>query len=50
MKSLSFEVRTQVARESIRRVAESAKLLILPRKNRKVWALVLFVSVLFSLG
>ena len=36
MKSLSFEIRTQVARESIRRVAESAKLLIMPRKNRKV--------------
>ena len=36
MKSLSFEIRTQVARESIRRVAESAKLLIMPRKTRKV--------------
>ena len=35
MKSLSFEIRTQVAREPIRRVAESAKLLIMPRKTRK---------------
>ncbi|CAF0945480.1 unnamed protein product [Brachionus calyciflorus] len=35
MKSLSFEIRTQVARESIRRVAESAKLLNLPRRSRK---------------
>jgi SHC-transforming protein 1 len=34
MKSLSFEIRTQVARESIRRVAESAKLLTIPRKTR----------------
>ena len=36
MKSLSFETRTQVARESIRRVAEKAKLLNAPRRNRKV--------------
>lgn len=35
MKSLSFEIRTQVARESIRRVAESAKLLNLPRRSKK---------------
>lgn len=35
MKSLSFEVRTQVARESIRRIAESAKLLNLPRRSKK---------------
>lgn len=35
MKSLSFEVRTQVARESIRRVAESAKLLNFPRRTKK---------------
>lgn len=35
MKSLSFEVRTQVARESIRRIAESAKLLNLPRRYKK---------------
>jgi len=35
MKSLNFETRTQVARESIRRVTESAKLLVIPRRNRK---------------
>jgi len=35
MKSLNFETRTQVARESIRRVAECAKLLVIPRRNRK---------------
>jgi len=43
MKSLSFEIRTQVARESIRRVAESAKLLIMPRKTRKVIVVVVQV-------
>lgn len=35
MKSLSFEVRTQVARESIRRVAETARLLSLPRRSNR---------------
>lgn len=35
MKSLNFETRTQVARESIRRVAECAKLLVIPRRNKK---------------
>ncbi len=35
MKSLNFETRTQVARESIRRVTEAAKLLVIPRRHRK---------------
>jgi len=35
MKSLNFETRTQVARESIRRVAETANLLIMQRRNRR---------------
>lgn len=35
MRSLNFETRTQVARESIRRVAECAKLLVIPRRNRR---------------
>ena len=46
MKSLSFEIRTQLARESIRRVAESAKLLIMPRKTRKVNFKFIFFKVL----